>query len=62
MNINLILRFKSGEKALAWAVVKQAINDYLATNSQAEKDDILDFLRDYLPQYYYILIRSFLNE
>lgn len=61
MNTNLISNFKSGEQALAWAVVEQAIIDYRATNSQSEKDDILDFLRDYLPKDYYINISGALK-
>lgn len=61
MNTNLISKFKSGEQALAWAVVEQAILDYCSTNSQSEKDDIIDFLFDYLPKYYYISILRFLK-
>lgn len=62
MNINLIRSFKSGEQALAWAVVEQSIIDYRSTNSNDEKQEILDFLFDYLPHYYYISIRSLLDE
>ena len=50
MNTNLIRNFKSGEQALAWAVVEQAIIDYRDTNSQADKDNIISFLIDYLPK------------
>ena len=57
MNTNLIRCFKCGEQALAWAVVEQAIIDYRETNSQSEKDNILEFLHDYLPKYTYIKIR-----
>ena len=42
MNTGLINGFKSKEKALAWAVIEQAIIDYRATNCQQEKDEILD--------------------
>ena len=62
MNTNLICSFKSGEQALAWAVVEQAIIDYRETNSQFEKDIILEFLYDFLPKDTYIKIRSALNE
>lgn len=58
MNTNLICSFNSGEQALAWAVVEQSIIDYRATNSNEEKQEILDFLCDYLPKDYYISIRS----
>ena len=58
MNTNLIRSFKSGEQALAWAVVEQAIIDYRETNSQSERETILEFLHDYLPKYIYINIRS----
>ena len=60
MNTNLICSFKSGEQALAWAVVEQAIIDYRETNSQSEKDIILEFLHDYLPEDIYIKIRRYL--
>ena len=50
MNTNLIRNFKSGEQALAWAVVEQAIIDYRDTNSQVDKDNIISFLIDYLPK------------
>lgn len=58
MNTNLICAFKSGEQALAWAVVEQAIIDYRETNSQSERETILDFLCDFLPKDIYIKIRS----
>ena len=58
MNTNLIRSFKSGEQALAWAVVEQAIIDYRETNSQSERETILDFLCDFLPKDIYIKIRS----
>lgn len=61
MNTNLIRAFKCGEQALAWAVVEQAIIDYRETNSQSEKDTILEFLNDYLPKDTYIKIRSLLK-
>ena len=61
MNTNLIRSFKSGEQALAWAVVEQAIIDYLETNSQSEKDSILEFFYDFLPKYTYIKIRRALR-
>ena len=61
MNTNLICSFKSGEQALAWAVVEQAIIDYRETNSQSEKDTILEFLYDFLPKDTYIKIRSALK-
>ena len=61
MNTNLICSFKSGEQALAWAVVEQAIIDYRETNSQFEKDNILEFLQEYLPKDIYIKIRSALK-
>lgn len=61
MNTNLICSFKSGEQALAWAVVEQAIIDYRETNLQSEKDTILDFLYDFLPKDTYIKIRSALQ-
>lgn len=57
MNTNLIRNFKSGEQALAWAVVEQAIIDYRETNSQSEKDTILEFLHDFLPKDTYIKIK-----
>ena len=60
MNTNLIRFFKSGEQALAWAVVEQAIIDYRDTNAQSEKDTILEFLYDFLPKDIYINIRSYL--
>ena len=56
MNTNLIRSFKSGEQALAWAVVEQAIIDYRETNFQSEKDTILEFLHDFLPKDIYIKI------
>lgn len=62
MNTNLILSFKSGEQALAWAVVEQAVIDYRETNSQSEKDTILEFLHDYLPKETYIKIRRLSDE
>ena len=62
MNTNLICSFKSGEQALAWAVVEQAIIDYRETNSQSERDTILEFLQDFLPKDTYIKIRSAFNE
>ena len=58
MNTNLICAFKSGEQALAWAVVEQAIIDYRETNSQSERETILEFLYDFLPKDTYIKIRS----
>lgn len=61
MNTNLIRSFKSGEQALAWAVVEQAIIDYIETNSQSEKDTILEFLQDYLPNYTYKKIKRALQ-
>lgn len=61
MNTNLIRNFKSGEQALAWAVVEQAIIDYRDTNSQSERDTILEFLNDYLPKDTYIKIRRALQ-
>lgn len=61
MNTNLIRCFKSGEQALSWAVVEQAIIDYLETNFQSEKDTILDFLYDSLPTDIYIKIWSALQ-
>ena len=61
MNTNLIRSFKSGEQALAWAVVEQAIIDYRETNSLSEKDTILDFLYDFLPNDTYIKIRRYLK-
>ena len=57
MNTNLICIFKSGEQALAWAVVEQAIFDYRSTNSYYEKNEIIYFLHDYLPKDIYIKIR-----
>lgn len=62
MNTNLICSFKSGEQALSWAVVEQAIIDYRETNSQSEREPILDFLFDFLPKDIYIKIRRALNE
>lgn len=61
MNTNLICSFKSGEQALAWAVVEQSIIDYRDTNSQSERDTILEFLNDYLPKDTYIKIRRALQ-
>ena len=61
MNTNLIRSFKSGYQALAWAVVEQSIIDYRDTNSQSEKDSILEFLHDFLPKDTYIKIRSALR-
>lgn len=61
MNTNLICAFKSGEQALAWAVVEQAIIDYRETNSQSERETILEFLCDYLPKETYIKIRCALK-
>lgn len=61
MNTGLINGFKSKEKALAWAVVEQAIIDYRDTNAQSEKDTILEFLQDFLPKDTYIKIRSALQ-
>lgn len=58
MNTNLICAFKSGEQALAWAVVEQAIIDFRETNSQSERETILEFLHDYLSKDTYIKIRS----
>ena len=61
MNTNLIRCFKSGEQALAWAVVEQAIIDYRATNCQKEKDEILEFLCDSLPlQKFLYIVRTLL--
>ena len=57
MNTGLICAFKSGEQALAWAVVEQAIIDYRSTNSYYEKNEIIYFLHDYLPKDTYIKIR-----
>ena len=57
MYTNLICSFKSGEQALAWAVVEQAIIDYRETNSQSERETILEFLNDFLPKDTYIKIR-----
>lgn len=62
MNTNLIRDFKSGEQALAWAVVEQAIFDYLSTNNEKEKDDIISFLRDYLSPYKFHYILSLIND
>ena len=56
MNTGLINGFKSKEKALAWAVIEQAIIDYRATNCQQEKDEILEFLRDVLPKHKFLYI------
>lgn len=49
MNTNLIRNFKSVEQALAWAVVEQAILDYISTNDVEERYNIISFLIDYLP-------------
>lgn len=61
MNTNLIRNFKSGEQALAWAVVEQSIFDYLSTNNEKEKDDIISFLFDFLPTYKAVAIVNFLK-
>lgn len=62
MNINLIRSFKTGEQALAWAVVEQAIIDYRETNSESEKETILEFLYDYLPKDTYIKYGELFDE
>ena len=61
MNTNLIRSFKSGEQALAWAVVEQSIFDYLSTNNNKEKEDIISFLRDYLSSYQFHYILKLIN-
>lgn len=61
MNINLICSFKNGEQALAWAVVEQALFDYLSTNNEKEKEDIISFLCDYLPSYKFYYIFNLIN-
>lgn len=62
MNTNLICSFKSGENALAWAVVEQAIFDYLSTNNEQDKEDIISFLLDYLPSYKFHYIFNLIND
>lgn len=62
MDINLISSFKSGENALAFAVVEQAIVDYLSTNNEKEKDDIISFLSSYLPAYKFHHIINLIND
>lgn len=61
MNTNLISSFKSGEQALAWAVVEQAIFDYLSTNNDKEKEEIISFLCDFLPTYKAVAIVNLLK-
>lgn len=53
MNVNQIRDFGSCGKALAWAVVEQAIIDFRSTNNPKEIDDISTFLFDFLPSEYY---------
>ena len=62
MNTNLICSFKSGEQALAWAVVEQAIFDYFSTNNDKEKEEIIYFLFDYLPSYKFHYILKLIND
>ena len=61
MNTNLIFDFGTGAKALAWAVVEQAILDYLSTYDETEKDEIISFLCDYLPSDKFMKVLKQLN-
>lgn len=49
MNTNFITSFHSGEQALAWAVLEQALLDYISTNNEEDRESIISFLIDYLP-------------